>query len=351
MNNETETLRNRIKLLEDENAHLKQLLREAGVEYTPRIITDNRDVSVDQARLFFSYFWGRTDVYAQRFQNKKTGKSGYFPQCNNFWRYGVCPKANRQKIQCKDCENKSWIRLGPRQIQAHLKGEKEDCSDVLGIYPLFADGTCRLLVFDFDNHNADDDSLGFADDDISWIDEVNALRSICRHLDIPVLVEKSRSGKGAHLWIFFQKAVPAALARRFGFALLDRGAEFVNLKSFRYYDRMLPAQDELKNGGLGNLIALPLQGLAVRKGKSVFVDEEWMAYPDQWKVLTDTAKLSEQQLVDFLKDYKEEGRMNSDSADVAGTSDITVSTDTSSDTADSNPDDKPWNSLQIKSQG
>lgn len=343
MNNETETLRNRIKLLEDENTHLKQLLREAGVEYTPRIITDNRDVSVDQARLFFSYFWGRTDVYAQRFQNKKTGKSGYFPQCNNFWRYGVCPKADRQKIQCKDCENKSWIRLGPRQIQAHLKGEKEDCSDVLGIYPLFADGTCRLLVFDFDNHNADDDSLGFADDDISWIDEVNALRSICKHFDIPVLVERSRSGKGAHLWIFFQKAVSASLARKFGFALLDRGAEFVNLKSFRYYDRMLPAQDELKNGGLGNLIALPLQGLAVRKGKSVFVDEEWMAYPDQWKALTDTAKLSEQQLVDFLEDYKEEGRMNSDSADVAGTSDITVSTGTSSDTADSNPDDKPWN--------
>lgn len=329
MNNETETLRNRIKNLEDENAYLKKLLHEAGVQYAPRIITDNRDASEEQARLFFSYFWGRIDVYAQRFQNKKTGKSGYFPQCNNFWRYGVCPKADRQKIQCKDCENKSWIRLGPKQIQAHLKGEKEDCSDVLGIYPLFADGTCRLLVFDFDNHSADDDSLGFSDDDVSWIDEVNALRSICKHFDIPVLVERSRSGKGAHLWIFFQKAVSASLARRFGFALLERGAVFVNLKSFRYYDRMLPAQDELKNGGLGNLIALPLQGRAVRNCNSVFVDEEWLTYPDQWKALTDTAKLSEKQLVDFLSEYAAESSTGDDKAGEVVTS-------------DSKTDDKPW---------
>lgn len=303
MKTEITQLKDRITVLEEENQYLKSLLRKAGVSYEHHIHFDASEISYEQARLFFSYFWGRTDVYAKRYQNKKTGISGYFPQCNNFWRYGVCPKAERKKIQCKDCENKSWVKLGGKPIEAHLKGEAEDCSDVIGIYPLFVDGTCRFLVFDFDNHDADNDSLGFDDNDIQWMDEVNALRAICEKFDIPVLVERSRSGKGAHVWVFFEKAIDASLARRFGFALLEKGAEFVNLTSFRFYDRMLPAQDELKAGGLGNLIALPLQGRAVKKGNSVFVDEDWQPYSDQWKALTDTTKLTEERINGFLKGW------------------------------------------------
>ena len=306
MKNEIAQLKSKIEILEKENQYLKDLLKEAGITYEQRIHFDADSISYEKARLFFSYFWGRTDVYAKRYENKKTGSSGYFPQCRNFWRYGVCPKTERKKVQCKDCENKSWMKLGGTQIEAHLKGKAEDGSDVIGVYPLFSDGTCRFLAFDFDHHGALNDDLGFDEKDLQWIDEVNALRTICKKFDMPVLVERSRSGKGAHVWIFFEKAIEASLARRFGFALLEKGAEFVNLTSFRFYDRMLPAQDELKAGGLGNLIALPLQGKAVRKGNSAFVDEDWRTYADQWKALTDTKKISEDTINGFLSNWTEE---------------------------------------------
>lgn len=106
--------------------------------------------------------------------------------------------------------------------------------------------------------------MDYANTDDAWKEEMNALRRICRSLGIDAVVERSRSGKGAHLWIFFKEMILARLARKFGFALLEKGAESVNLKSFRYYDRMIPAQDALPKGGLGNAIARPLQGLALK---------------------------------------------------------------------------------------
>lgn len=300
---EVEYLKSRVKKLEDENIRLKRLLNEAGISYECSC-NQIPDISLEKARLFFSYFWGRSDVYAKRYVNKSTGVSGYFPQCSNFWRYGVCPKANRIKVQCKNCENKAWVKLGAKQIEAHLRGSAEDCSDVIGVYPLFADGTCRFLAFDFDNHNSDNDDFGFESNDINWMSEVNALREICTLFDIPVLVERSRSGKGAHVWIFFEKPIDAAIARQFGFTLLEKGAEYVNLTSFRYYDRMLPAQEELKDGGIGNLIALPLQGKAVKNGNSVFVNNTWEPYDNQWQILKDTKKLSEADVKGFLERNK-----------------------------------------------
>ena len=129
------------------------------------------------------------------------------------------------------------------------------------------------------------------------MEEVEAMRTICQLNGIDPLVERSRSGKGAHIWIFFDKAIPAAVARKFGFALLEKGAEQINLTSFRYYDRMLPAQDMLPDGGLGNLIALPLQGKALRNGNSAFIDRNWNAYPNQWEILWSKPKLS----VEFIE--------------------------------------------------
>ena len=119
------------------------------------------------------------------------------------------------------------------------------------------------------------------------------MRAICADNDVSCLVERSRSGKGAHVWIFFEKAINIKKARLFGAALLDKGAESVNQQSFDTYDRMIPAQDKLPEGGLGNLVALPLQGRAVKNGNSVFVDEKWQPYHDQWSVLKNTGKLSE----------------------------------------------------------
>ena len=132
---------------------------------------------------------------------------------------------------------------------------------------------------------------------------MDVLRRICRNLDIDAAIERSRSGHGAHLWIFFREMVPARLARRFGFALLEKGAEAVNLKSFKYYDRMIPAQDALPEGGLGNLIALPLQGLALKSGNSAFVDENWNVYEDQLKTLAGIRRLTKKEIKGYLTSW------------------------------------------------
>ncbi|MBQ5360171.1 MAG: DEAD/DEAH box helicase family protein, partial [Lachnospiraceae bacterium] len=173
-------------------------------------------------------------------------------------------------------------------------------NDVVAIYPMLENNVCQLLVFDFDNHEKGSEQTDYANTDGAWKEEVNALRRICSVLGIDAAVERSRSGKGAHVWIFFREMVPARLARKFGFALLEKGAESVNLKSFSYYDRMLPAQDALPKGGLGNVIALPLQGLALKSGNSAFVDENWNAYEDQLKALGGTRRLTGKEIEDYI---------------------------------------------------
>ena len=318
-------LKKRIVELEKENAYLKTLLDKAGIPYTPvdlvphtahEIFDKNQagriipvQITRKHVQAFFSYFWGRMDVFSKRYQNKTTGKAGYFPQCDNFWKHGICPKASGTKVKCKDCPNRAWTKLQAFHIESHLLGKRNNASDVIGIYPLFPEGTCRFLVFDFDNHDGVSEENDNANSDQSWTEEVDALRKICTGAHIPALTERSRSGSGAHVWIFFDSPIEASLARRFGTALLDKGAESVSLKSFNYYDRMLPAQDTIENGEVGNLIALPLQGQALRRGNSAFIDDNWNAFPNQWKALLSTPKLSKQQVENFIADcYSANGR-------------------------------------------
>ena len=261
-----------IARLESEIRYLKGLLDENGIpyDYEPFVEAARREepveielpvLTAEYAIQFYSYFRGRKDVYV-----KRNAKKGYYTQCNNFWKTGVCPKKNLEKVKCQECPAKDYTKLTISVVLEHLKGTKEDCSDVIGLYPLFPDGTCWFLVFDFDNH--DEETAPTKD----WEQEVDALRKICLSVGIDALVERSRSGRGAHVWIFFSEAIQASKVRRFGEALLAKGAESVSLKSFRYYDRMMPMQDSLPEGKLGNLIALPLQGQALRKGNSAFVD-------------------------------------------------------------------------------
>lgn len=290
-----------IEKLQAENTFLKCLLDEAGISYVLPTPRPTAEITKQLARRFYSYFWGRTDVYSKRSVNKTTGKAGYYPQCENLWKDGICPKKSGKKVKCGACANRKWRQLEAEQIMAHLRGEKPDGSDVIGIYPLFPDGTCRLLVFDFDNHEKGAETLNFGNPDTRWMEEVDALRQVCEENEVPCLVERSRSGRGGHLWIFFESAVEAALARRFGMALLQKGAETVNLKSFRFYDRMLPAQDSVGDGELGYLIALPLQGQALKKDNSAFVDKNWNAYPDQWETLFAVKKLSAQTMESCIK--------------------------------------------------
>lgn len=187
----------------------------------------------------------------------------------------------------------------------HLLGYRDDGADVLGIYPLLADGTCRFLVFDFDNHEKGAESTDFANTDDEWHDEVDALRLICERNGITPLVERSRSGRGAHVWIFFRKPISASTARNFGVLLLDKGSASINLKSFHYYDRMYPSQDVASS--IGNLIALPLQGQALKNGNSAFVDKNWNAYPDQWDILLNhTKKLSIEDIEKCMEKWQTE---------------------------------------------
>ena len=223
--------------LESEIQYLKKLLDDNGISYDYEahlraLQSDVGDIvfpelGPEHASLLYSYFKGRPDVYALR-----SSKKGYYTQCNNFWKYGICPKRDGVKIKCQDCSSKDYKELKGRVILQHLQGLKEDSTDVVGLYPLFPDGTCWFLVFDFDNHDE------AADPSKDWEQEVNALRQMCTILSVDALVERSRSGQGAHVWIFFSDPIQASKARKFGEALLRKGAESVSLKNFRYYDRM-----------------------------------------------------------------------------------------------------------------
>lgn len=311
-----DSLRKLVRDLQEENKELRKLLEKADIpyansevfseipamaeEYDPDQGARINSQYIDEklATQFFAMFWGREDVFARRAKN-----GNYYPQCNNRWSF-VCPKQNGVKQYCEDCAHTSWTKLKPEILINHLTGYREDGTDVIGVYPLLPDGTCRFLVFDFDNHEKDAEKKDFANEDDTWHEEVDALRLICRQNDINALVERSRSGRGAHVWIFFRKPVPASTARNFGFLLLDKGATTINLKSFRYYDRMYPSQDVANT--IGNLIALPLQGQALKNGNSAFVDENWNAYPDQWNKLFQTQKLSQDDVEQYISKWQSE---------------------------------------------
>ena len=184
------------------------------------------------------------------------------------------------------------------------------------------------MVFDFDNHDKDAEEKDFANSDDTWVEEVESMREICVLNGIEPLVERSRSGRGAHVWIFFDKPIDASFVRKFGFALLDKGAEQINLKSFKYYDRMLPAQDSLpEDSAVGNLIALPLQGKALQDGNSAFIDGNWNAYPNQWETLFNKPRLSQEFLEEKIKEWSN------------------IIDDIAANAAESDRE-KPWNRMQ-----
>lgn len=171
-----------------ENAEEYDLDQGARIAH-PTFITEKMAIR------FFSMFWGREDAYARRSKN-----GGYFPQCDKRWNVKLCPKQRGEKIFCDECENKKWTKLDVKKIVSHLLGYKEDGSDVIGVYPLLPDGTCRFLVFDFDNHEKGAETTDFANMDNEWHKEVDALRKMCKINGIKPLVERSRSGFETYLW-------------------------------------------------------------------------------------------------------------------------------------------------------
>ncbi|MBF6571163.1 MAG: DEAD/DEAH box helicase [Candidatus Binataceae bacterium] len=273
-----EALRAEIDRLRDENARLLALLDGRGTRHREtapgyRVVTAESGSleppeqpsalsTAEKVALFRKLFRGRSDVFPVRWESNK-GRSGYAPACANEWKPGVCEKP---RIKCGECPNRAFVPLDERVIFNHLAG-----AATIGVYPLLPDDTCHFLAVDFD--------------ETDWREDTRAFARSCRELDIPVALEISRSGNGAHAWIFFAEAVPAREARRLGTALISHACAHSRQLKLSSYDRLFPSQDTLPKGGFGNLIALPLQKQARDRGASVFVDEELRPHADQWAFL------------------------------------------------------------------
>jgi superfamily II DNA or RNA helicase/very-short-patch-repair endonuclease len=238
---------------------------------------DRPDLSIDhlsppdaKIALFRTLFRGRDDVYARRFESRQTGKSGYSPACSNEWASGVCEKP---RIKCAACPHQRFLPVTDDVVRWHLSGCDNLGRDfVMGIYPLLRDETCFFLAIDLDKQN--------------WQEDARAVMDTCRRLDLPAALERSRSGNGGHLWLFFDEAIPATLARQLGSHLLTETMDRRPGIGLDSYDRFFPNQDTLPQGGFGNLIALPLQKLPRERGNSVFLDDDCLPHGDQWALLS-----------------------------------------------------------------
>src|SRR5690606_24795049 len=246
--------------LKAENARLIELLESHGIEWrlptlspeVPTIPEPSRLSTDEKVALFCRLFRGRTEVYPVRWESKTSGKSGYSPACANEWRAGICEKP---RIKCSDCDHRSLIPRTDAVVYQHLAGDH-----TIGIYPLLDDDTCYFLAADFD--------------EAEWRDDAQAFMRSCKELGVPAALEISRSGQGAHVWIFFAQRVAARDARRLGTAIVSHTCARTRQLRLTSYDRLFPNQDTMPKGGFGNLIALPLQKGPRERGFSVFVDAE-----------------------------------------------------------------------------
>ena len=241
----------------------------------------------DKIKLFKGLFRGRDDVYARLWVSKKTGKKGYSPVCHNEWVSGICKKPT---IKCADCPSREFVPLSEEIIVNHLEG---DC--VIGVYPMFTNEHCYFLAADFDK--------------AEWMNDVMAFKKTCDDHKVPVAIERSRSGNGAHAWIFFSQEVPAAMARKLGSILITKTMSNRYQLDMKSYDRLFPNQDTLPKGGFGNLIALPLQRQARKYGNSVFIDDEGIPYENQWQFLASLRKMSYREVENITKTSSEPSGM------------------------------------------
>ena len=262
--------------LRAENARLTALLNSHGIEWrrpTPPVSPFREPSKLStpaKIALFRRLFRGRTDVYPIRWESKTSGKSGYAPACANEWRAGVCEKP---RIKCSDCGHRLLIPLSDAVIYDHLAGEH-----TVGVYPLLEDDTCCFLAVDFD--------------EAEWQDDARAFVRTCEELGVPAALEISRSGQGAHAWVFFSARVSARDARRLGTAIISHTCARTRQLKLSSYDRLFPNQDTMPKGGFGNLIALPLQKRSRDRGCTVFIDEKLHPYPDQWAFLASISPMA-----------------------------------------------------------
>jgi hypothetical protein len=280
-----ETMVAECERLQQENSALRRLLVENGIEIPahpksgpptapkPQVpIAGVNEHSGKDAKitLFRSLFRGREDVYASR-KLFKSGEWGYVPASIRDWKAVLSAEAAiRKKV---DQMTRKLLPLTDDVLRQHLEGKQ-----TIGVYSLLLDETCWFLAVDFDK--------------ASWQDDAAAFLETCRELGVSAALERSRSGNGGHIWIFFERAISASTARRLGSLILTRTMDRRHQLGMDSYDRFFPNQDTMPKGGFGNLIALPLQWIPRQNGNSVFLDSAFRPYPDQWNFLSGIQKMT-----------------------------------------------------------
>lgn len=286
---------NELERLKTEVLRLRTLLEEHGIDWKPKPAIPLLSLE-EKVNLFRSLFVGREDVFARRWYSPSTGKSGYQPVCAHEWNREYCDK---KKYKCAECPNREFKPLGYDDIYRHLEGKDPNGRDVVGVYAILPDNTCRFVCCDFDDKSCEH---GYEADVMAYI-------NVCKDWNIPAYVERSRSGNGAHVWVLFAEPVKAKTARQLGNAILTEAMEREGKMSFKSYDRFFPNQDFMPQGGFGNLVALPLQGQSRRNGNSVFVDEKFQPYLDQWAYLQTMRKMTVTEVESAVAKYSGEQAM------------------------------------------
>lgn len=274
-----------IKIIENLKKEIEEL-KGKNYKTTEEKFIENETKNIsseEKVKIFMEIFKGRTDLYAKRWTSNKTAKTGYSPVCKNEFSTYKCDKP---RIKCSECPYRELLPLTEDIVLKHLKGDI-----TIGIYPLLPGDLCNFLAIDFDKKTYEKDVIAF------W--------NICDELNVPIYVEKSRSGNGAHVWIFFEESVPAKIARKMGNILLTKTMEKSSL-DLDSYDRLFPNQDTMPKGGFGNLIALPFQGECSKNGNTVFVDKYFEVQENQLDILTNIKKMKSDEIYEFINKHKED---------------------------------------------
>ncbi len=257
------------QLLDELTRLRQQLLQKDSPAQLPLhiqgIAINNLSSQEEKIRLFRSLFKGREDVFPRRFENSKTGKSGYAPVCQNEWAVGICQKP---KISCQECNFRAFVPVNDEIIRNHLKGyDPNDRSAKILHWGLssFDDESCWFLAADFDKS--------------TWAVDAKTFLETCASYQVPAVLERSRSGNGGHIWIFFEAPIPAVLPENLGHYCLQSTMNRRPEIGMDSYDRLFPSQDTLPRGGFGNLIALPLQKKPREQNNSVFLDKILIPIP------------------------------------------------------------------------
>ncbi len=290
---EIANIQTRLHRLDEERAQLQarlQYLEKNTLTRPPAKADNSQSLPLSEnIVLFRSLFRGREDVYPVRWENQKTGRSGYSLACGNEWVRGVCDKPT---IKCGECRYQAFLPVTEEVIRHHLLGRhpenRRQQDFIIGVYPLLPNETCWFLAADFDKKH--------------WRQDVLAFLQTCREKDIPAYVERSRSGNGAHVWMFFSQPIPAIDARKLGSYLLTETMERYPDLGFASYDRFFPNQDTMPSGGFGNLIALPLQYHPRQKDNSVFLDGQFEPYADQWRFLGSVRRMTPEEVSNIVSE-------------------------------------------------